>query len=43
MGEKWGHSDLGGFDIQMMVKNNAIIRVFQIQGVILDLPPNQHS
>jgi len=25
MGEKWGHSDFGSFDIQIMVKSNAII------------------
>ena len=24
MGEKWGQSDFGGFDIQIMVKRNAI-------------------
>ena len=43
MGEKWGHSDLGGFDIQITVKSNAIIIIFQIPGVVLDLPANQHS
>ena len=45
MGEKGGHSDFGGFDIQIMVKSNAIIIFifFQIFGVDLDLPANQHS
>ena len=43
MGEKWGNSDLHGFDIQMGVKSNAIIIIFQILGVVLDLPANQHS
>lgn len=40
MGEKGGHSDFGGFDIQIMVKSNAIIIIF---GVVLDPPANQHS
>ena len=40
--EKWGHSDLNSFDINMMLKMYAIVKKAKPVAV-LDLPSNQHN